>query len=326
MAANQPHVIIVSPGAKVGLTESLADAVGRRGGRLTAWEADRWSPASTRCASRATGGPIEDDTAARNLLDWCANNNVRLVVPTRHGDLRLLSEWRRQFVSAGIEIAISTPECIHLCLDKAASHTWLAARGYPVPLQATVQEYATSELHDRFPLIAKDPTGSGSREIRVVQSASMLSTLPAHWLLQDIAPGIEYTVNTYVSRNGQCLCEIPHERMMVSEGEVIRARTARIPELAVLTRALVESLPGASGPLNVQLFWESGTRRATVIEVNPRFGGGYPLAHRSGGHFVDWLLAEYLDGETPPRVIDWEDQLLMVRYREAIFVPNAPPA
>ncbi|MGH8018569.1 MAG: hypothetical protein ACREIA_09800 [Opitutaceae bacterium] len=74
--------------------------------------------------------------------------------------------------------------------------------------------------------------------------------------------------------------------------------------------------------MNIQLFWDEDRQSALVTDLNPRFGGGYPLAHCAGGRFSAWLINEYIRGISPARCEDWEDRLLMVRYREAAFFPD----
>lgn len=321
MAAPGPHVLLLAPGSKVALTRALAAAVAARGGTLTGWEADPLSPAATFCSHRIDGGPIEHATAATHLLEWCARKRVRLVVPSRHDDLPTLAGVADLFAAAGIALAVSAPAAIALCCDKLLSHAWLRDSGFPVPEQATPAGLTASPLAGRFPLIAKPARGSGSRGVRLCRSTADLADVSTDWILQEPAPGVEYTVNTYAARDGRCLCEIPHERILTGDGEVVRARTARIGALTDLARRITEALPGARGPLNIQIFWDAAARRATVIEINPRFGGGYPLAHHAGGRFADWLLAEHLDGATLPRFDAWPDGLTMVRYREAAFFP-----
>ncbi|MBE2212641.1 MAG: ATP-grasp domain-containing protein [Opitutaceae bacterium] len=325
MPDSGPHVLILSPGSKIALTRALAEATSARGGRLSGWEADPFSPAATLCSARVQGGPVEDPDSAEQLLEWCVRKHVNLVVPSRHDDLPTLAHAAARFAAAGVTLAISAPETIALCLDKVASHAWLRGGGFPVPTQASVAELATSPLAGGFPLVAKYPRGSGSRHVRVCRNPSDLAGLDPDWIVQSHAPGVEYTINTYAARDGRCLCEIPHERLLIGDGEVVRGRTARQPALMDLARRITEALPGARGPLNIQAFWDEGTRTATVIEINPRFGGGYPLAHEAGGRFAEWLIAEYLDGRTLPRVESWEDGLLMVRYREAKFFRAMPP-
>ena len=324
MSSPGPHVLILSPGSKVALTRALAGAVATRDGRLVAWEHDALSPAASFCAERVDGGPIEDAAAADGLLAWCRHAGIRLVVPTRHGDLLTLARAKETFEAAGIALAVSAVETIALCVDKVATHAWLQDRGFPVPEQMSVAACTGMPGPAFFPRIAKHPHGSGSRQLLVCRTAADLETLPRDWIVQSVAPGSEFTVNTYATREGRCVCEIPHERLLVSEGEVVRGRTARLSPLMEIARRITESLPGARGPLNIQIFWDATARSATVIEINPRFGGGYPLAHEAGGRFVDWLLQEYIDGRSPPRCDAWDDRLAMVRFREAVFFRDAP--
>ena len=54
---------------------------------------------------------------------------------------------------------------------------------------------------------------------------------------------------------------------------------------------------------------EAGTIR--IIEINARFGGGYPLAHHAGGRFTDWLLDE-LEGKLVPDYGDWTDSTALL--------------
>jgi carbamoyl-phosphate synthase large subunit len=83
-----------------------------------------------------------------------------------------------------------------------------------------------------------------------------------------------------------------------------------------LASDVVDALPGCRGPINVQIFLHpaAGMR---VIEINPRFGGGYPLVDRAGAPFARWILdpagspVHYYDG--------WIDGLTMLRYDSAVY-------
>jgi carbamoyl-phosphate synthase large subunit len=57
-----------------------------------------------------------------------------------------------------------------------------------------------------------------------------------------------------------------------------------------------------------------------VIEINPRFGGGYPLSHAAGADFPRWLLEEALGLPSSAAAGAWRDGLVMLRYDDAVFV------
>ena len=54
------------------------------------------------------------------------------------------------------------------------------------------------------------------------------------------------------------------------------------------------------------------------IEINPRFGGGYPMSHAAGANYPCMLIKEYLLGESMSFQNDWCSDLVMLRYDNMI--------
>ena len=60
-----------------------------------------------------------------------------------------------------------------------------------------------------------------------------------------------------------------------------------------------------------------------VLEINPRFGGGFPLSAAAGGAYCGWLI-DWIRGEDAEIAMDgFQDRLLMLRWDEAVFVPES---
>lgn len=95
--------------------------------------------------------------------------------------------------------------------------------------------------------------------------------------------------------------------------------TTKNSALIELGRSVAEKLPGMRGAMNVQCFL-STTGEIRIIELNARFGGGYPLAHQAGARFAHWLVDETLGGHLMPALDSWTDQLMMVRYDQELFL------
>ena len=55
-----------------------------------------------------------------------------------------------------------------------------------------------------------------------------------------------------------------------------------------------------------------------MIEINARFGGGYPLVDHAGATFAQWLLEE-VAGLSRTVHDDWREGVLMLRYDAAVF-------
>ncbi len=252
----------------------------------------------------------------------CCETSVGLLVPTIDTELALYADARADFSAIGTTIVVSEPETVSIGADKNATHEWLVENGFPTVRQTTPEG---ALLHGwSFPLIAKPRNGSASIGVRRIETALELRAVAAQSetaIVQEIAGGREYTINVYVNRAGECICAVPHWRMETRAGEVSKGITVRDESVIRLARQIAETLPGAWGPLNIQCFKDdSGNIR--IIELNARFGGGYPLAHHAGARFTDWLLDE-TEGRTPERFEGWTDDLAMLRYDEAVYVSGS---
>ena len=106
------------------------------------------------------------------------------------------------------------------------------------------------------------------------------------------------------------------------DGEVEKGKT----EKNILVDFIKKKLPhieGARGCLTAQFFKHMTTDRILGIEINPRFGGGYPLSYYAGANFPKWIIQEYLLNQSITPNDDWEDNLLMLRYSKEILIHNS---
>ena len=137
---------------------------------------------------------------------------------------------------------------------------------------------------------------------------------------KSLGNGVEVTADAYISPvTGKCLCVVPRRRLEVRDGEVSKAKTIAAPEIVDVVRRVAESLPGALGTICVQLFWNPETHAVQLMEINPRFGGGYPLSDAAGAHFALWYLEEEL-GLPCTADEDWTRGLVMLRYDQSVFL------
>jgi carbamoyl-phosphate synthase large subunit len=100
---------------------------------------------------------------------------------------------------------------------------------------------------------------------------------------------------------------------------VTKAVTVRSSALEDVAARVAERLPGAYGPLTVQVFSDEDGGLA-VIEVNARFGGGFPLAREAGADHPRWLVEEVAGLTSTADRGAWRPGLVMLRYDAAVFV------
>jgi carbamoyl-phosphate synthase large subunit len=128
-------------------------------------------------------------------------------------------------------------------------------------------------------------------------------------------------------RDGRCVCAVPRRRIEVRAGEVSKGVTVRSPRLQDLAARICAALPGAFGTITIQVFVDGEPddpdADLAVIEINARYGGGFPLALEAGAEFPRWQLEELLGLPSTAQADRWRDGLVMLRYDAAVFVDEA---
>ena len=319
------NVLISSAGRRVGLLEcfrSALEAIDPRG-KIVAADASDTAPALHFADERCSVPRCDHPQFIPALVECCAAHRVDAIVPTIDTELLVLAAHRDELQSNGAVLWLSSYETIQICADKRQTNRWLSDHGFPAVSQFTTAEALEQAPALPFPLIAKPPRGSASVGVKRIHTATELEACVGQDLIiETVAPGIEYTVHVWAGATGRTLCAVPCRRLEVRAGEVSKGRTEKHGGLMRLASEVVDALPECFGPINVQIFLDP-TAGMRVIEINPRFGGGYPLADRAGARFAQWMLDP---AARPSRYYEgWVDGLTMLRYDSAVYtLPDAP--
>ena len=123
----------------------------------------------------------------------------------------------------------------------------------------------------------------------------------------------------YYGLDGHVKGIVPRERIAIRAGEINKGITRKNMLVSYL-RQKMEYLEGVRGCLCLQLFFREKDGTVKGIEINPRFGGGFPLSYYAKANFAEYLIREYLLGETIDYSDNWLDRTLMLRYDNDIIV------
>ena len=316
------NVLISSGGRRVSLLEAFRDALRDLNLTGSVFVADASSLSSAaRRADRSFVVP-RCDTAdfVPELIKICSSSDVHLVVPTIDPELEPYADSRERFAAIGTTVAVSSPETVRLVADKSRTFDWLVRNSFPTLPQSTVADVVADRSAWRLPVVVKPRRGSASNGVRRIKSWGHLKHLDGDDIVQPLADGDEYTVDVLVNSSGRAVCAVPRRRLEVRAGEVSKALTVRSPALEHLACSIAETLPGAYGALNIQMFWDSSSDDIRVLEINARFGGGFPLSWRAGGLYPRWIVEDALSLPSSSSSDLWQDGLLMLRYDEAVFL------
>ena len=266
--------------------------------------------------------PCTDNRYIDRLIELCKEHSCDFVVPTIDTELQNLSEHIDLFTESGTQLIISSPEVISLARNKLSLAHFFQENSIPVPKTGTIEELRLNKDNWQFPVILKPLDGSASKGIRHLQNPAALKCLEdiQGYIAQEFWIGVEYTVNLFFDDKGELKTAIPHRRCEVRAGEVSKGKTERHERLEAISCKIGKALKGARGPLCFQAIVRNDGASA-VFEINARFGGGYPLAHRAGAPFTKWLLEENVSLSSSAHN-NWKEGIIMLRYDDAFFVES----
>jgi len=315
------NILITSAGRRVSLIKSFQSEIISLKLSSKVFAADSHPEYSSACMvadSFFQVVRIDHPDYINNLLDICLTNGIKLVIPTIDTELILLSKNKSIFQERGITILIADEELVSSCRDKRKTHVLFKSIGINV-----AKEYEKS--NPVFPLFIKPYDGSCSVDTFKIDNEGMLTDY--HFsndkllFLEYIDKNefSEFTIDLYYDRNAILKCVVPRERLEVRGGEVSKGITRKNFLISFLKKRL-NIMKGAVGCITMQLFVSKNSNQVIGIEINPRFGGGYPLSYFAGANFTGWIIEEYLLDKKIEYFEEWEDNLLMLRYDNEILV------
>src|SRR5699024_2057688 len=109
-------------------------------------------------------------------------------------------------------------------------------------------------------------------------------------LIQEKLPGKEYGMDVLNDFNGNYIGTFVREKISMRSGETDKAISVIDSRFEKLGRKLGEGLKHL-GNMDCDVFEKDG--ELYVLEMNPRFGGGYPFSHEAGMNtaavYIEWL-------------------------------------
>lgn len=318
-------VLLSSAGRRGALVRALREGGALAGASVRIIVTDR-SPLSA-------AGQLADDfrlvppVAAPEFIDAMIEiverDGVDVIVPTIDPELGVLAANRAALEAAGATVLVGDAATMDICSDKARSSRWLSDNGFPVPRQYDEDELAALPA-DAWPLFFKPREGSssvGAHPVSTPEEVALAAERFGPGVVEELIVGEEFTMDCWADASGTCRGVVPRLRLAVRAGEIAKGVTVRDDDLQAAVAAVVDALPGVRGPATVQAMMAADGPR--FIEINPRFGGGYPLSHQAGAVYTAALVAEVSGKPIDPDWFTWQDDLVMLRYDEAVFVPKS---
>ncbi len=254
------------------------------------------------------------------LTDYCRKNKIDCIISLFDADLPVLAKNKSKFEILGTRVLVSDEKVIRICNDKYSSYQYLKDKGFNVPDTFLNLEDVKSALNKgkvAFPLIVKPRWGMGSIGIFEVDNLDELDILYNKLnkdinktylryesqnddnnkiIIQEKLTGTEYGLDIINDLEGKYKVTSCKIKYGMRAGETDCAMTIKNNALTELGKKISGSLRHI-GNLDVDIIEMDG--RFFVLEMNARFGGGYPFSH-IGGVNLPLAIISWLKGEKEP--------------------------
>jgi carbamoyl-phosphate synthase large subunit len=288
----------------------IVTAFKRAGARTIATDVNRLAPALYHADVHAFVPRIDDPEYVPTLRALTHEHDVKLIVPLTDLDHGVLSRAKDE---VGTLVLLPAPPVVDALADKWLAHLLFVERGIGSP-PTWLPEDLPADVE--FPVLVKARKGFGSRGIYRCEDTRELEFFLDYTredsMVQCVCRGEEFSIDVFCDLDSRCLNAVPRTMIESKGGESIKGMTIADQELIEVGRHVSETL-GLVGPANIQCFREpDGSHRVT--DINPRFGGAFPLPTAAGSRYPELALA-LANGERPePSLGDFRAGLYMTRF------------
>ena len=259
--------------------------------------------------------PVDNEKLyVEKLIQTCMENDINAVLPVIDPEIYILSKYRQDFQNKGVTVVVSDRSVLDTCFDKLKMNHFLVKIGVPYPkTYATMQDFESDYTRGniQFPVVLKPILGSGSVDTYFVDDIEKLKALYKEgMLIQKKLNGVEYGTDTFNSFEGIPLRCVIKKKLLMRSGETDKSVSVH-KESVKRTLLKIATELGHIANLDCDVIECDGT--PFVIDMNPRFGGGYPATHATGVNLVR-ILYKMLYGETVyPDFDNYQDDILVMK-------------
>lgn len=308
------NILLTCAGRRNYIVDYFREALREIGGKVFAANSTEYSTALIASELGFVLPSIYDPNYIEVILKICQEFNINAVVSLFDLELPILAQARDRFTEKNIFLVLSPEEIIEICNDKWLTNIFLKEIGVLVPdtyQDIHAVEEAIKSRNINFPIIIKPRWGMGSiglmeaenieelyvlysKAIRAIEN-SYLSTLSHRdinkaVLFQEKLNGQEFGLDVINNLEGKFIACVVKKKISMRSGETDVAMTVDDMSLRMLGERIGTKL-GHLANLDVDVFkTDTGTY---VLEMNPRFGGGYPFSHLAGVNLpkaiISWL-------------------------------------
>lgn len=243
-----------------------------------------------------------EDTYVPFILNYCVSNNITAVISVYDVDVGVLSKYKKLFKEHGITLVMPDSSFVEICNDKWKTYLFLKDNHFYTPLTFLGIDSVKNALKSgeiSFPVVVKPRFGNGSIGVNIAENQEELTvfyektkrSILNSWLsfesssekeiviFQQFIKGDEYGVDIINDLKGSFVTSIVKKKHGMRSGETDAATIIENNKIFLETKKIA-LLSNHIANLDCDGFLLDN--HFYILEMNPRFGGGYPFSHAAG--------------------------------------------
>lgn len=250
------------------------------------------------------------------IVDICKKEEINMVIPLQENELLLIAKNKQLFESVGVVPVISDYEAVVMCKDKYSLSIRLADKGIK-----SVPTYLAKEYNGDYETVFVKPRGgAGSVDTIEVKNKNLLDAFiessDDELIVQPKITGKEYGVDVYIDliSNEVVRCFVK-QKLRMRAGETEKSLSIKNEYIEKLVISAVKEI-GLIGPVDVDVMEQNG--EYYILEINPRFGGGYPHAFECGVNFPKLLATNAMGVANEVDLHSYKENVLAMKYTDIL--------
>lgn len=210
---------------------------------------------------------------------------IKKIIPLSDHDLIILAENRLKFERFGCDVVISDPSLVKMCMNKKKMYYFCKKNKISTP----VSIFSNKEKILSFPLLKKKIFGSGSDGIEEIKNNIKLNKIDFNkFFLQKKIKGTEYGIDIFNDPKNNVSRICIKKKFLMRAGETDRSILVKDKKIQFFANKLIKIL-NHYGNIDCDVLKDKNGK-IFLIDINPRFGGGYPATHLGGMNFLKYIL------------------------------------
>lgn len=312
------NVLLTSVGRRAYMVKYFKEVLGNHG-KVFVCNSDDKSIAFKYADEKVISPLIYDENYIPFLLNYCKENMIDIIISLFDIDLLMLSKHKNEFEKLGTKVIVSDPQIVEVCNDKWKTYHFLKDNGINTPksyldINEVIDKISIGELN--YPIIVKPRYGCGSISVAIAYDEEDLRYLTKkvnqdikssylkyesamteeNVLYQELLHGQEYGADIINNFFGETENVIIRKKIAMRSGETDIAQLVDEPFIKETLLKLGKCTRHIAN-MDCDVFLVDGI--PYILEMNARFGGGYPFSHMGGCNLpkaiVDWVNGNTVD-------------------------------